>query len=178
MRSPNQLRVVGERVLAQDGAAKVKGSAVYTIDRSLPGMLHAKVLRSPHAHARIRAVDTTRAAQQPGVHAVVTGKDLEGLNAIYGVRIKDQPVLAIDKVRYYGDLIAAVVADDEQAAFRALALIDVEYEVLPAVMTIDDALAPGAPLLRAASDHRIAAAWRHRRGHPGARTQSAVPVQS
>ncbi len=147
MRSPNQLRVVGERVLAQDGAAKVKGSAVYTIDRSLPGMLHAKVLRSPHAHARIRAVDTTRAAQQPGVHAVVTGKDLEGLNAIYGVRIKDQPVLAIDKVRYYGDLVAAVVADDEQAAFRALALIDVEYEVLPAVMTIDDALAPGAPLI-------------------------------
>src|SRR5262245_3589918 len=147
MRSVNQLRVVGDRVPAQDGAGKVKGSAIYTIDRALPGMLHAKILRSPHAHARIRNIDTTRAARHLGVHAVVTAKDLAGLNAIYGVRIKDQPVLAVEKVRHHGDVVAAVIAEDEATAFRALSLIDVDYEVLPPVMTIDDALAPGAPLL-------------------------------
>ena len=81
MRSPNQLRVVGERLAAQDGAAKVKGTAIFTADRALPGMLHAKVLRSPHAHARIRRIDVRRAAQHPGVHAVVTGKDLAGMVA-------------------------------------------------------------------------------------------------
>src|SRR5262245_1404512 len=147
MRSANQLRVVGNRVPAQDGAGKVKGTAIYTIDRALPGMLHAKILRSPHAHARIRNIDTVRATQHPGVHAVVTARDLAGLNAIYGVRIKDQPVLAIDKVRYHGDVVAAVVAEDETTAFQALSLIDVDYDVLPPVMTIDDALASGAPLI-------------------------------
>jgi CO/xanthine dehydrogenase Mo-binding subunit len=147
MRNPNRLRVVGQRLAAQDGPAKVKGTATYTADRTLPGMLHAKVLRSPHAHARIRRIDTRRAAQHPGVHTVVTAKDLEGLDAMYGVRIKDQPVLAVDKVRYYGDVVAAVAADDEATAYRALALIDVDYEVLPAVMTVEAALAPGAPLL-------------------------------
>jgi CO/xanthine dehydrogenase Mo-binding subunit len=147
MRKPNQLRIVGERVQAQDGAAKVKGTAVYTCDRALPGMLHAKVLRSPHAHARIRGIDTRRALQVPGVHAVLSGRDLKGLNAIYGVRIKDQPVLAIDKVRYYGDVVAAVAAEDEAAAFRALALIGVDYDVLPPVMSIEEALAPAAPLI-------------------------------
>jgi len=147
MHVPNRLRVVGERVQAQDGTAKVKGSAIYTCDRVVPGMLHAKILRSPHAHARIRGIDTQRAALLPGVHAVLTGKDLEGLNAIYGVRIKDQPVLAIDKVRYYGDVVAAVATEDEATAFRALALIEVDYDVLPPVMSIDAALAPGAPLI-------------------------------
>ena len=179
MRSPNQLRVVGERLAAQDGAAKVKGTAIFTADRALPGMLHAKVLRSPHAHARIRRIDVRRAAQHPGVHAVVTGKDLAGLNAIYGVRIKDQPVLAIDKVRYYGDVVAAVVADDEATAFRALALIDVD---LRAAAAGDDrrggAQAPGAPLLfDTAADCLAAAARGDRRGHPGARTEPALPVQ-
>jgi len=147
MHTSNRLRVVGERVPTQDGPAKVKGTAVYTFDRSLPGMLHAKVLRSPHAHARIRAIDTGRASALPGVYVVLTGRDLGGLNPIYGVRIKDQRVLAIDKVRYYGDIVAAVAAEDEATAFRALALIDVDYEILPPVMTIADALAPGAPLL-------------------------------
>jgi CO/xanthine dehydrogenase Mo-binding subunit len=111
MHAPNQLRVVGNHVAAQDGLAKVKGTALYTFDRSLPGMLHAKVLRSPHAHARIASIDTRRAAAMPGVAAVMTAKDLVGLNPLYGVRIKDQPVLAIDKVRHYGDVVAAVAAE-------------------------------------------------------------------
>ena len=83
MRNPNRLRVVGERLAAQDGPAKVKGTAIFTADRTLPGMLHAKVLRSPHAHARIRRINVARAAQHPGVHAVVTGRDLAGLDAVY-----------------------------------------------------------------------------------------------
>ncbi len=147
MHAPNQLRVVGSHVAAQDGLAKVTGTALYTFDRSLPGMLHAKALRSPHAHARIVNIDTTRAAAMAGVAVVVTAKDLVGLNPLYGVRIKDQPVLAIDKVRHYGDVVAAVAAEDEAIAFRALSAIDVDYELLPPVMTIADALAPDAPLL-------------------------------
>ena len=87
--------------------------------------------------------DSSRALRLPGVRIVLTGNDLGGLSPIYGVRIKDQPVLAIGKVRYYGDSVAAVVADDEATAFRALSLIDVDYEILPPVMTMADAMAPG-----------------------------------
>ena len=147
MHAPNRLRVVGAHVAGIDGPAKVTGSAIYTFDRTLPGMLHAKILRSPHAHARIRKIDTSRALRLPGVRAVVTGEDLGDLNPIYGVRIKDQPVLAMGKVRYVGDSVAAVVAEDEATAFKALSLIDVDYEALPAVMTVAEAMAPGAPLL-------------------------------
>ena len=100
MHAPNRLRNVGNEVIAVDAPAKVRGSAVFTFDRTVPGMLHAKILRSPHAHARIRKIDATRALRLPGVRAVVTGDDLGGLNPIYGMRIKDQPVLAMGKVRY------------------------------------------------------------------------------
>ncbi|HTQ32708.1 MAG TPA: xanthine dehydrogenase family protein molybdopterin-binding subunit [Stellaceae bacterium] len=135
-------------VTALDGPDKVTGTAVYTFDISLPGMLHAKVLRSPHPHARIRAIDTSRAAALPGVAAVVTGADAAALpDPYYGVAIRDQPVIALDKVRYVGDMVAAVAAIDEATAYRALMLIDVDYELLPAVTTIDDALADGAPIL-------------------------------
>jgi CO/xanthine dehydrogenase Mo-binding subunit len=147
MHAANQLRTIGSNVAAVDGRAKVSGSAIYTFDRAVPGMLHAKILRSPHAHARIRKIDSSRALRLPGVRVVVTGADLGGLNPIYGMRIKDQPVLATGKVRYVGDSVAAVVADDETTAFRALSLIDVDYEVLPPVMTVAEAMAPGAPLL-------------------------------
>ncbi len=82
MHAPNQLRVVGSHVAAQDGLAKVTGTALYTFDRSLPGMLHAKALRSPHAHARIVNIDTSRAAAMAGVAVVVTAKDLVGLNPL------------------------------------------------------------------------------------------------
>ena len=135
-------------VVALDGPDKVTGAARYTFDVSLPGMLHAKVLRSPHPHARIRSIDTRRAEALPGVAAVVTGADAVRLpDPYYGVWIRDQPVVAIEKVRYVGDMVAAVAAIDEETAYRALTLIDVQYEQLPAVMTIDEALADGAPLL-------------------------------
>ena len=135
-------------VVALDGPDKVTGAARYTFDVSLPGMLHAKVLRSPHAHARIRSIDPRRAETLPGVVAVVTGADAARLpDPYYGVAIRDQPVVAIDKVRYVGDMVAAVAAIDEETAYRALTLIAVHYEKLPAVTTIDEALAEGAPLL-------------------------------
>jgi CO/xanthine dehydrogenase Mo-binding subunit len=139
-------------VIALDGPDKVTGAARYTFDLNIPGMLHAKVLRSPHARARIRAIDASRAEAMPGVAAVVTGADAVKLaDSFYGVAIRDQPVIAIDKVRYVGDMVAAVAATDEETAYHALAAIDVDYETLPAVMTIDDALAKGAPLLFEAS---------------------------
>ena len=135
-------------VTAPDGPDKVTGAARYTFDVTLPGMLHAKVLRSPHPHARIVAIDTSKAEALPGVVAVVTGGDAARLpDPYYGVAIRDQPVIAIDKVRYVGDMAAAVAAFDEETAYRALALIDVHYDLLPPVSTIDEALADGAPLL-------------------------------
>src|SRR5258708_9777303 len=90
MHDPNQLRVVGSHVAAQDGLAKVTGTALYTFDRSLPGMLHAKALRSPHAHARIVNIDTSRAAAIAGVAAVLTAKAFVALNPLYRVPIQAQ----------------------------------------------------------------------------------------
>ena len=130
-----------------DGVDKVTGQAIYTFDINLPRMLHGKILRSPHAHARIKSIDVSRARALPGVAAVVTGADLAPYDPFYGSVVQDQPILAIDKVRYIGDMVAAVAAEDDATAFAALALIDVEYDVLPSVMNVHDALLPGAPLL-------------------------------
>jgi len=122
-------------VVRLHGPDKVTGAARYTFDVSLPGMLHAKVLRSPHPHARIRSIETARAESLAGVFAVVTGADAAALpDPYYGVAIRDQPVIAIDKVRYIGDMVAAVAAIDEETAYRALTLIDVQYHPLRAVM--------------------------------------------
>jgi CO/xanthine dehydrogenase Mo-binding subunit len=135
-------------VAALDGPDKVTGAARYTCDISVPGMLHAKVLRSPHPHARIVSIDTGRAEALAGVVAFVTGADAATLpDPYYGVAIRDQPVIALDKVRYVGDVVAAVAASDEETAYRALGLIEVHYELLPAVMTMAQALADDAPLL-------------------------------
>jgi CO/xanthine dehydrogenase Mo-binding subunit len=135
-------------VTALDGPGKVTGAACFTFDVTLPGMLHAKVLRSPHPHARIVAIDTGRAEALPGVVAIVTGKDAVELpDPYYGVGIRDQPVIAIDKVRYVGDMVAAVAAVDEETAYRAQKLIEVRYDLLPPAMTIGEALAEGAPQL-------------------------------
>lgn len=127
-----------------DAPAKVTGTARYTADVRLPGMLHAKVLRSPHAHARLVTVDASRARALPGVRAVLTRDDLDGVAPGYGYFVKDQPVVAADKVRYVGDVVAAVAADTEAIALDALALISVVYEPLPAVPDIDAALAESA----------------------------------
>ncbi|TMA12348.1 MAG: xanthine dehydrogenase family protein molybdopterin-binding subunit [Deltaproteobacteria bacterium] len=139
--------VVNHSVPRRDGVAKVTGKATYVSDLKLTGMAYAKVLRSPYAHARIVSIDTSRAASRPGVFSVVTGNDLEGLNPYYGHAVKDHPLLAIEKVRYAGEPVAAVVAVDEGTAFETLEHIDVKYEELKAVLTPEDALAEDAPLL-------------------------------
>jgi CO/xanthine dehydrogenase Mo-binding subunit len=134
--------VAGPRL---DGVEKVTGAAKYAIDQSLPGMLFGGLLHSSRPHARLIRIDTSAAAVLPGVHVVITGADVG--THLYGRRIKDMPVLARDVVRYVGERIAAVAADSEEIARRAVDLIEVEYEDLPAVFGIDDALEPGAPIL-------------------------------
>ncbi len=126
-----------------DGVPKVTGSAQFADDISLPRMLFGKILRSPQAHARILSIDTSRAESYPGVIAVMTGKELP---TRYGIlpSSQDETVLAIHKVRFVGDGVAAVAAVSELAAQEALKLIDVRYEPLPPVLSIDDALKPGA----------------------------------
>jgi len=132
--------VVGKRNRKVEGRKKVTGMAVYADDLVFPRMLHAKILRSPHAHARIRGIDLTKALAHPGVLAAVTGKDLP---VPYGIIpwTRDEYALGLEKVGYVGDAVACVAALDELTATEALALIDVDYEVLPSVLTIEDALA-------------------------------------
>ena len=141
------LHVVGADLSRTDAVPKTTGTATYTVDVSFPGMLHAKVLRSPHAHARVLRVDASAAISMPGVHAVLTRDDLVDVNPTYGYFIKDQPIVAIDKVRYIGDAVAAVAAETEVQAVAALERIIVEYEPLPYVATVDAAMESGAPQL-------------------------------
>ncbi len=140
-------KVVNHSIPRRDGRVKVTGKAPYVADVKLIGMAYAKVLRSPYAHAKILSIDTSRAAARPGVYCVVTGDDLQGLNPYYGHAVKDHPLLAIGKVRYAGEAVAAAVAVDERTAFEALEFIDVKYEELDAVFTPQEALKKDAPLL-------------------------------
>lgn len=136
--------VIGARMRKVDGAGKVTGATVYTDDIVLPGMLHAKILRSPHPHARIVSIDTSAAEAIPGVHAVVTGREMP---TPYGIIpwTRDETALCVDRVRYIGDGVAAVAAVDEETANAALRRIRVEYEQLPAILEPEDALEPDAP---------------------------------
>ncbi len=141
------LKVAGTSAPRLDGVEKVTGRAIYTGDIELPGMGFAKILRSPVPHARIVSIDARKAEGMPGVFTVLTRDDFKGLNYRYGAIYKDQSIVAVDKVRYAGDPVAAVLAVDEVTAEEALTLIDVEYEDLPAMTSIEDAIAPGAPLV-------------------------------
>lgn len=139
-------RSVGDGIPRLEALEKALGAAVYTDDMVLPGMLHGALLLSPHAHARILSIDVARAKALPGVKAVVTGADLPP-GARLGMLIKDENPLARDRVRYAGEPVAAVAADTIEIARAAVSLVDVRYETLPAVFSIDEALAPGAPIL-------------------------------
>ncbi len=136
----------GRNVGRIDAPSKVTGALKYAGDMVMPGMLHAQVLRSPHAHARILSIDTSAAKAMPGVEAVVTCDDVPGVDN-YGVFVSDQPVLARGKVRFVGDAVAAVAAVDLVTARRALAAIRVDYEPLPAVFSAEEARRPGAPVV-------------------------------
>lgn len=144
------LKVVGRAEPRIDGVEKVTGKALYAVDVNLPGMAHGKILRSPYPHAKLLKIDARQAEKIPGVVAVLTRGDITGLNAYFGAAYKDQPIVAVDKVRYAGDPVAAVVAESEATAEAALAAIDAEYEELPAATNLDEALAPGAPLVHEA----------------------------
>ncbi len=154
--STHEYNVVGTRPIRHDGWEKVTGRARYAADVHLPGMLSGKILRSPHAHARIKSIDCSRALQLPGVQAVATAADLpdispklsaqeEGGIANYGFLIRN--VLAREKALYLGHAIAAVAATSPHVAEEALSLIDVEYEVLPPVVTPRDAMREDAPVI-------------------------------
>jgi CO/xanthine dehydrogenase Mo-binding subunit len=128
-----------------DGPLKVTGRARYTADLQLPGLLHARFLLSPYPHARIVRIDTSQARQVPGVHAVLTAADIGERR--FGRNVFDWPVLAYERVLFVGERVAAVAAETREAADEAVGLIQVEYEELPAVLDVDAALAPDAPVL-------------------------------
>src|SRR5919197_6366696 len=138
------MKVVGKAEPRVDGEEKVTGKALYTIDIDLPGMAHGKILRSPLPHAKVAKIDARKAERVPGVIATLTRDDLTGLNAYFGAAYKDQPIVAVDKVRYVGDPVAALVAEDEATAEEAIAFLEAVYEELPAVTNLDEALAPHA----------------------------------
>ncbi|MBL9124922.1 MAG: xanthine dehydrogenase family protein molybdopterin-binding subunit [Planctomycetaceae bacterium] len=148
-------RVIGTRPVRHDGADKVTGRAIYGADVQLAGLIHGKVLRSPHAHARIRKIDTSAAEKLPGVLAVVTSKDLPNLadkmadlgEGTVNLAHLGANCLAHDKALYKGHAVAAVAATNPHVAEEALALIKVDYEPLPAVTWVLDAMKPDAPLV-------------------------------
>ena len=185
MAEKKDYKVVGTRPIRHDGVDKVTGRALYGADFQTVGLLHGKVLRSPHAHARIKSIDTSRAEAHPGVRAVVTAKDfpdVEDKIADLGegaANVKDlqDNVLAGDKVLYKGHQVAAVAAIDPHMAEEALELIDVEYEVLPPVIKVLDAMKEDAPLLhedmrtdamgeKSEKPSNIASHFQHKQGDP------------
>ncbi|MDI4646259.1 xanthine dehydrogenase subunit D [Cohnella hashimotonis] len=129
-----------------DGPAKVTGELEYLTDLSLPNMLIGRVLRSTHPHALIRGIDVSKALALPGVHAVLTAKDVPGLNR-FGIARPDYPVFCEDRVRFIGDAVAAVAADSDELAELALAAIEVDYEPLPVVDDPERAILADSPLL-------------------------------
>lgn len=153
---PFEFSVVGTRIRQPDGPAKATGEAKFAGDLTLPGMLIGKVLRSPYAHAVVKRIDTSKAAALPGVVTILTPDDVTEWNT-FDRGMKDMPLVAggyrvppeeavVNKVaRHYGDVIAAVAAVDEHTAEEAIALLDVEYEVLPFVLDAEEAMQPGAP---------------------------------
>jgi CO/xanthine dehydrogenase Mo-binding subunit len=141
----SEFAVVNHSVPRGDGVAKVTGSAIYTSDMAVEHMAWARVLRSPFASARIISIDVSAAKKQSGVIDVLTGGDLHGLSPYYGHGVKDHPLIAIGQVRFVGEPVAAVVAEDELTAQEALGKIAVEYEEFDANLDVDTALAAGSP---------------------------------
>lgn len=181
--SGHAYKVVGTRPIRHDGADKVTGRAKYANDTNLSAMLHGKILRSPHAHARIKSIDYSAALELPGVVAVVTGKDLQeaddrieemGEDSV-NLRFLSNNILAGDKVLYHGHPVAAVAARDVHIAEEALKLIKVDYEVLPHIIDVKEAMKEDALIIHEAlrtdelgktgdKPTNIAAHYRHQRG--------------
>ncbi len=138
--------VLGKAVRRIDAPGKVSGRLKYAADMTMPGMLHVHVLRSPHTHARIVSIDTSAAQTMEGVEGIITCADVPGEDG-FGVFVNDQPIMARGKVRYVGEAVAAVAADDPLIARRAADAIKVVYDILPSVFDPDEAMRAGAPVL-------------------------------
>lgn len=141
------MSLVGTNVPMTGALAKVSGTVNYIADLEFSGQLYAKALRSPYPHARLLRIDASKAAALPGVRAVVTRDDLRELHPYFGTGVEDQPVVTVDKVRYAGDILAAVAADNREVAEEAAALIEAEYHELAAVTDIPAAVRTGAPVI-------------------------------
>jgi carbon-monoxide dehydrogenase large subunit len=183
--APAPARVFGSGIRRREDPRLLSGTARYTADFTLPGMVHAAILRSPHGHARLGKIDISRAKAAPGVIAVFTGRDTEAalqcipcawLLPSSGLKISSYRALAIDAVRYVGDAVAVVVAESEYQAYDALELIDVKYEPLPTVVDPQKAAAPGAPQLHAEIPGNLAFHWTVEGGDVGAAFSSAAVV--
>jgi CO/xanthine dehydrogenase Mo-binding subunit len=149
---------IGKSIPQYDSHLKVTGTATYAFDIELAGMLYAKLVTSPHAHARIVQVDTSKAKNVPGVVAVATGTEFPYRLGIY---VGDRDVLAVDKVRWVGHPVAAVIAESLEAAERGIDQVEVEYEPLPAVFNPDEALKPNAPIIHEKmSEYRVSPAFK------------------
>lgn len=148
--------VIGKRFPRIDAVSKVTGETQYTADIAMHGMLFGKVVRSPHPHAKILNIDTSKAERLPGVKAVITGKDYSGIKVGPLRSTRDRQLIATEKVRFIGEGVAAVAAIDEDVAFEALQLIKVDYEPLPAVFDSEEAMKQGAPQLHDHAERNIA----------------------
>ena len=178
-------RVVGTRPIRHDGVDKVTGRARYGADIAMPGLIHGKMLRSPHPHARIRSIDTSKAEALPGVRAVVTAADfpiLEDQPINYAeirgsARMLAENMMARKKALYAGHAIAAIAADSPHEAEEALAHIEVDYEVLPTVLTLDEALKDDAPLLHEGLTTRSISAFLAKGGDTGKPSNISFHIQ-
>ncbi len=157
--------IIGKRIAMVDAAGKTTGAGKYTDDLSLPGMLVGKILHSPYPHARIKKIDITRAEALDGVVAVAIGKEAPNTYGILPVGHDEYP-LALDKVRYVGDNVACVVAVDEDTAERALELIDVDYEVLPAYFDPEKSMQAESDLIHENKPHNLEKDYHHVFGDP------------
>jgi len=147
--------VIGKSLPRVDGRVIVTGEAKYVGDIVLPKMLYGKILRSPYPHAQILYIDIDKAKRLPGVKAIITGKDTLGIKYGISPELADEYPLAIDKVRYIGDEIAAVAAIDEDIAEEALELIEVEYEIIPAVFDPEEAMRLGSPKIHCHAENNV-----------------------
>jgi 4-hydroxybenzoyl-CoA reductase subunit alpha len=157
--------IIGKPIAMVDAASKTTGSGKYTDDLSVPGMLYGKILHSPHPHARIRSIDTTRATKLDGVIAVVTGKDAPNPFGILPVG-HDEHALALDKVRYVGDNVACVAAVSEAIAEQALELIEVDYEPLPAYFDPEESMKAERDLIHDNKPNNLEKDYHHVFGDP------------
>jgi xanthine dehydrogenase D subunit len=162
---------VGENVRRPDGALKVQGSFPYSSDLQVDGMLWGATVRSPHPSARILSIDTIAALAAPGVRAVLTHEDVPG-RKVYGLEIPDQPVLAFDVVRYWGEAVALVAADHPEQARRAAHMVQVQYQVLAPLTDPEKALLPDAPRLH--PDGNVTRHVKIRHGDPNSRAEVVV----